>query len=114
MCGPWIGHAVEESLDFGVAACSTYLRCRCLIVIGGNMECLGGCFCVCTWTRLNARYSHRKKKVSFFYFQTPYYLTIHLIQIFYINIIYFVVTYFIIIDTLIMINLFYNLHKFFK
>jgi len=41
-------------------------------------------------------------------------LTIHLIQIFCINILYFVMTYFIIRDTLIIIYLFYNLHKFFE
>jgi hypothetical protein len=46
-------------------------------------------------------------------FQT-FYLTIRLIQNFYINIIYFVKTYFIIRDTLSIINLFYNLHKFFE
>ena len=42
------------------------------------------------------------------------YRFICLIQKFYINIIYFVKTYFIIRDTLLMIYLFYNLHKIFE
>jgi len=46
-------------------------------------------------------------------FQT-FYLIIRLIQNFYINIIYFVKIYFIIRDTLLIIYLFYNLHKIFK
>ena len=53
------------------------------------------------------------KKSVVFYFQTSC-LIIRLIQIFYINIIYFVMTYFIIKDTLIIIYLFYNLHKNFE
>jgi hypothetical protein len=58
-------------------------------------------------------YSLRLKKSVVLEFQT-YCLIIRLIQIFCINIIYFVMTYFIIRDTLIMIYLFYNLHKIFK
>ena len=58
-------------------------------------------------------YSLRSEKSVVFYFQT-FCLTIRLIQIFCINIIYFVMTYFIIRDTLIIIYLFYNLHKNFE
>jgi len=58
-------------------------------------------------------YSLRPKKSVVLEFQTSY-LTIRLIQNFYINIIYFVKTYFIIRDILLVINLFYNLHKNFE
>jgi len=58
-------------------------------------------------------YSPRPKKSVVLEFQTSY-LIIRLIQFFYINIIYFVKTYFIIRDTLLMINLFCNLHKIFE
>ena len=61
-------------------------------------------------------YSVRPKISDVFYFQISC-LTIRLIQnfkIFIINIIYFVKTYFIIRDILIIICLFYNLHKNFK
>ena len=42
------------------------------------------------------------------------FLTVRFIQILYINIFYFVMTYFIIRDTLIIIDLFYNLYKIFE
>jgi len=58
-------------------------------------------------------YSLRPKKSVVLEFQTSYFI-IRLIQIFYINIIYFVKTYFIIRDTLLIINLFCNLHKIFE
>jgi hypothetical protein len=58
-------------------------------------------------------YSLYPKKVSFFTFRHLFWLSV-LFKIFCINIIYFVMTYFIISDTLIMVYLFYNLHKIFE
>ena len=65
------------------------------------------------YLRRNIRkYSLRPEKSVVLEFQISC-LTIRLIQIFYISIIYFVKTYFIIRYILLMIYLFYNLHKIF-
>ena len=62
---------------------------------------------------LDIVYSLRSKKSVVSEFETSC-LIIRLIQNFYINVIYFVKTYFIIRDTLLLIYLFYSLHKIFK